>query len=69
LNITSLSVHSEVKRNFTTKEMISIFPLWILHIFEATFQQRLHMVYASLSWFDISDLVVPISISLIESCC
>jgi hypothetical protein len=27
LNITSLSVHSEVKRNFTTKEMISIFPL------------------------------------------
>ena len=31
--------------NFTTKEMISIFPLWIFHLYVATFQQHLHMEY------------------------
>jgi hypothetical protein len=42
--------------------MISIFPLW-------TFQQHLHMEYISLSWYDITELVVPIRIYLIEVCC
>ena len=52
-----------------TKEMISIFPLWTFHCCVAIFQQQLHMDYASLSWFDITELVVPIRFSLIEGCC
>jgi len=52
----------------TTKEMISILPLRTFHLY-TTFQQHLHMEYISLSWSDISELVVPIMISLIESCC
>ena len=27
----------------TTKELISIFPLWIFHLYVATFQQHLHI--------------------------
>ena len=48
-------------------EYISIFPLWSFHLYIiiATFQQHLHMEYLSLSWYDISELVVPIRISLI----
>jgi hypothetical protein len=55
--------------NFTTKEMISIFPLWTFHLFVATFQQHLHVGYISLRLSDIPELVVPIRISLIEGCC
>jgi hypothetical protein len=56
-------------RDFTTKEMISIFPLWTFHLHVATFQQHLHMEYISLRWYDIPELVVPIRITLIEGCC
>jgi len=56
-------------RNFTTKEMISIFPLWTFHLDLATFQHHLHMEYTMFSWYEIPDLVIPIRISLIESCC
>ena len=38
--------------------MISIFPLWTFHLYVATFQQHLHMVYIYLSWSDIPELVV-----------
>jgi hypothetical protein len=37
----------------TKQEMISIFPLRAFHLYVATFQQRLHMKYTSLSWSDI----------------
>jgi len=56
-------------RLITTKEMISIFPLWTFHLYIATFQWHLHVEYISLSWYDILELVVPIIISLIEVCC
>jgi hypothetical protein len=48
-----------------TKEMISIYQLWTFQLYVATFQQRLHMEYISLSCTDILELVVPIRISLI----
>ena len=32
-------------KTFKTKEMISIFPLWTFHLFVATFQQHLHMIW------------------------
>ena len=38
----TLRVHKD--RNFMTKEMISMFPLWTFHLFVATFQQHLHMI-------------------------
>ena len=57
------------KWTFTTKEMISIFPLWTFHLYVVTLQQHLHMEYISLSWYDIPELVVNIRISLIEGCC
>jgi len=57
------------ERNFTTKEMISIFPFWPFHSYAATVQQHLHMEYISLSWYDIPELVVLVRISLIEGCC
>jgi hypothetical protein len=43
-----------------------IFPLWIYYLYVATFQKHLHMEYTSLSCSDISDLMAPIMISLIE---
>ena len=49
--------------------MISICPLLTFHLYVATFQQHLHMEYISLRWYDNSELVVPIRISLIEGCC
>ena len=58
-----------LERSFTTKDMISIFPLQTFHLYVATFQQHLHMEYISLRWYDIPELVVPIRISLIEGCC
>jgi hypothetical protein len=64
-----LTARSTKERNFTTKEMISIFPLWTFHLCVATFQKHLHMEYISLSWYDIPELVVSIRISLIEGCC
>ena len=36
--------------------------------FPFIFQQHLHMEYISLNRYDIPELVIPISISLIESC-
>jgi hypothetical protein len=54
------------ERHFTTKEMISIFPLWSFHLYVATFQQDWHMEYISVRWYDIPDLVAPIRMSLIE---
>jgi len=53
----------------TTKEMISIFSLRTFHLYVATLQQHPHMEYISLSWYEISELVVPIMMSLIEGCC
>jgi hypothetical protein len=66
-----LEIDSEgrIERNFTTKKIISIFPLWTFHLYVAAFQQHLHMEYIYLSWYDIPELVVPIRISLIEGCC
>jgi hypothetical protein len=49
------------KRTFTTKEMISIFPLWTFHLYVVTFSQHLNMEYASLSWYAIPELVVSCS--------
>jgi hypothetical protein len=51
-----------VELNFTTKEMISIFPLRTFHLYVATLQQHLHMEYISLSSSDIPELLVPIII-------
>ena len=38
----------------TTKEMISILPLWTFHLYVATFQQHLHVeyIYFSIDFFD-----------------
>jgi hypothetical protein len=36
------------ERNFTTTEIISVFPLWTFHSYVATFQQHPHMEYISL---------------------
>ena len=63
------NVSSGYERIFTTKEMISIFPLCRFHSYVAIFQQHLHMEYISLSWYDIPELVVPIRIPLIDNCC
>ena len=58
------------KQNLTTKEIISIFPLWTFHlVYVATFQQHLHMEYISLSSYDIPELLLPIRTSLVEACC
>ena len=38
-----------IVKNLTTKEMISIFPLWTFHLYVATFQQQLHLEYVSRS--------------------
>ena len=40
-----VTVRVEYERSFTTKETISIFPLWTFHLYVATFQQHLHMEY------------------------
>ena len=52
-------------KNFATKEMISIFPLWTFYFDIATFQQHLYMEYIYLIWYDISEFDVPIMIFLI----
>ena len=57
------------KNETTTKETISMFPLWTFHLYVATFQQHLHREYITQSWSDIPELVVPIMLSLIEGCC
>ena len=33
--------------NFTTKQMISIFPLWTFHLYVATFHRHMYMEYIS----------------------
>jgi len=58
--ISKWTVRAGWKRNFMTKEIISIFPLWTLYLFVATFQQHLYMEYISLSWSDIPKFVVHI---------
>jgi hypothetical protein len=58
-----LDIHFE---NLTTKEMISIFPLWTFDLYVAPFQQQ-HMEYISLRWYDIPELVAPIRKSLMEN--
>jgi len=45
-----LTVLGGEERNFTTKEMISIFPFWTFHLCVATSQQHLPMEYISLIW-------------------
>jgi hypothetical protein len=42
-----LTLRSGKERNLTTKEMISIFPLWTFHLYVAIFQQHLYMDYIS----------------------
>ena len=56
-----LEIYSEGRlwRNATTKEMISISPLWTFHFYVAKFQQHLHMEYISLSWYDIAEPTGP----------
>jgi hypothetical protein len=44
-----LTVRACWERNFTTKEVISIFPLWSFHLYVATFQQHLYMEYISVT--------------------
>jgi hypothetical protein len=44
------------------------FSLGTFNLYVATFQQHLHIEYISLSWYDITELVVPIRISLIKDC-
>jgi hypothetical protein len=43
--------------------------LGTFNLYVATFQQHLHIEYISPSWYDITELVVPIRISLIKDCC
>jgi hypothetical protein len=40
--------------------------LWTFHLYVAPFQQNLHNANISLRWYDISELVAPIRISLLE---
>ena len=48
------------KRNFTTKEIVSFFPLLTFHVHAATFQQHLHIEYISVS-ICIRLLIFPLS--------
>ena len=41
------------ERNLLIKKMISIFTLWIFHLYVAAFHQHLQMDYISLSWNDV----------------
>ena len=72
-SVSSLDLHLEIdnegrlRSNLTTKEMMSIFPLWTFLLYVATFQWHLHMEYISLIWSDIPELVIPIMISVIET--
>jgi hypothetical protein len=50
------------------KEMISIFPLYALHLYVATIQQHRLMEYIFLSGYDILQMVVLIMISLRVGC-
>jgi hypothetical protein len=69
-SVSSLDLHLEIdnegrlRSNLTTKEMMSIFPLWTFLLYVATFQWHLHMEYISLIWSDIPELVIPIMISV-----
>ena len=63
-----LEIDSEgwLRTELYVKDMNSIFPLCIFHLYVATFQQHIYMEYISLRWYDIPELVAPIRISLIE---
>jgi len=65
-----LEIESEwrLKTEHYDKKMITIFPQWTFDWYAAAFHQRLYMEYISLSWSDISELVVTIRISLIADC-
>jgi hypothetical protein len=41
------------ERNLLIKKMISIFTLWIFHLYVAAFHQHLQMDYTSFSWNDV----------------
>jgi len=56
-------------KDLSTKDMITIFTLLILHFYVAALLQHLNMKYIALSWSDIPELVVHIMISFIESYC
>ena len=47
-----LTIDSEgrLRKKFYDKEMISIFPLWIFHLYIAPFQQHMQLEYTSLRW-------------------
>ena len=45
------------ERTFTTNGSISSLTLWLFHLFVATFQQHLHMVYISLHGFIVNRLM------------
>jgi hypothetical protein len=50
------------------KEMISILPLYIVHLYGAPFQQHLHMDFKSLSWNDVHLHELDIRYPLSSSC-
>jgi hypothetical protein len=54
--------------NYTSNEMIAIFILWTFHLYVTTLQQQMHMECISPRLYDISELVVPVMISLIKDC-
>jgi hypothetical protein len=62
-------LHFTRSRENNSVEELCILVSRYKRIILATFQQRLRMEYTSLSWYDIPELVVPITISLIEGCC
>ena len=51
-----ITTRAGLKRNVTTREMITIFPLWTFHLYITMFQKHLHMEYISLSWCNIPNL-------------
>jgi hypothetical protein len=65
-----LTVMTSLERNFATKEIISIFPLWTFHFIWSNLPAApAYGVYISpLSWSDIPELVLHIMIFLIKGC-
>jgi len=50
---TQLYLFHTLDETLLIKEMISIFSLWIFHLYVATFKQHLQMDYTSLRWIDV----------------
>jgi len=60
-----------LNETFLIKEMISIFSLWISHLYVVPFKQHLQMDYTSLSWNDVrlhGDLLHEFSYPLSSLC-